>query len=235
MEEKKIQVFDWMRMLKTDELPWEFLLEIAARTGFMFFALLIVLKFTGQRGVKQLSVFELALLIALGSAAGDPMFYEDVGLLFGAVVLVVVIVLYRFITLLSAKFDPVERFLEGKPLLVIEDGKIILENFKKADLPHDKLFAELRQKNVEHLGQVRKLYAETSGEISIFFCDDNDVKPGLPIFPELHFHPLTEIPASGEYACENCGNVENLTPGEQICRVCEEKDWLQTCNSKRIT
>ncbi|MES2766653.1 MAG: YetF domain-containing protein [Bacteroidota bacterium] len=235
MDEKKIEVFDWVRMLKTDDLPWEFLWEIAARTGIMFIALIIVLKFTGQRGIKQLSIFELALLIALGSAAGDPMFYEDVSLLFGFVVFMVVMLLYRFITFLSARFDPIEEFLEGKPLLIIENGKFNLENFKKYAYPHDKIFSELRIKNVEHLGQVWKLYAETSGEMSVFFVDDEDVTPGLPIFPELYFNPLEKIPAAGQYACTNCANVEHLSPGENTCHVCNDKKWLAVRDSKRIT
>lgn len=46
----------------------------------MFTILLLTLKLAGKRGVKQLSIFETVIIIALGSAAGDPMFYEDVGI-----------------------------------------------------------------------------------------------------------------------------------------------------------
>jgi uncharacterized membrane protein YcaP (DUF421 family) len=65
----------------------EFLPEVALRTFFMFFVILTSLRILGKRSVAQLSVFELGVIIGLGSAAGDPMFYKDVGLLPGVVVL----------------------------------------------------------------------------------------------------------------------------------------------------
>ena len=67
------KVFDWNRILIND-LPYFFLLEVVLRTAVMFAFLLVALRFTGQRGVKQLSIFEIVIIIAMGSAAGDPMF-----------------------------------------------------------------------------------------------------------------------------------------------------------------
>jgi uncharacterized membrane protein YcaP (DUF421 family) len=73
-------IFEWNRLLLND-LPLHFLLEVVFRSAIMFVILLLTLKLTGKRGVKQLSIFETVIIIALGSAAGDPMFYEDVGII----------------------------------------------------------------------------------------------------------------------------------------------------------
>ena len=62
-ENKTIQVFDWYRIFISDDLPITYFSEIAFRTFVMFSILIIGLKFLSKRGVKQLSVFELAILM----------------------------------------------------------------------------------------------------------------------------------------------------------------------------
>ena len=70
-EQEPITVFDWQRIFDPAHTPLAYLWEIGFRTMVMFLVLIIALKFLSKRGVKQLSVFELAILIALGSATGD--------------------------------------------------------------------------------------------------------------------------------------------------------------------
>ena len=62
------------KILLGDE-DWYFIPEIMFRTLLMYLVVLIGLRVLGKRGVKQLSIFELVVIISLGSAAGDPMFY----------------------------------------------------------------------------------------------------------------------------------------------------------------
>jgi len=88
-----IQPFDWERILIHD-FPWLYLGEVALRTVIMFTVLLLALTVSGKREVKQLSVYELVLLIGLGSAAGDPMFYDDVPISAAIVVFVLMMGYY---------------------------------------------------------------------------------------------------------------------------------------------
>ena len=69
-ERDSIKVFDWHRMFYSENIPISYLGEIGFRTVVMFVVLIFALKLLSKRGVKQLSVFELAILIALGSATG---------------------------------------------------------------------------------------------------------------------------------------------------------------------
>ena len=71
--------FDWKQLLLGSE-ECSFLPETILRTSIMFIVILIGLRLLGKRGVKQLSVFELVVIIGLGSAVGDPMFYKDGGI-----------------------------------------------------------------------------------------------------------------------------------------------------------
>jgi uncharacterized membrane protein YcaP (DUF421 family) len=228
------EIFEWERLLFND-LPHNFFLEVLFRSTVMFLALLITLKFTGKRGVKQLSVFETVIIIALGSAAGDPMFYEDVGIIPALVVFACILLLYRLITWLTAKNKKIEEFLEGKTICFIEDGEFSIENFKKESLAQDEFFTELRIKSIAHLGQVKAAYIETTGEISVYYFPDEEVQYGLPIVPNLFINKSQIIPTKDIYSCTNCGFTEEKNKEKDICKICKKDEWVKSINTTRIT
>ncbi len=227
-------IFDWNRILLND-LPVEFLLEVILRCLVMFIIVLITLKLAGRRGVRQLSIFELVIIITLGSAAGDPMFYEDVALLPAACVFIVVLLLYRLITWAIARFQKVDDFLEGKPIYLIKDSVFDIINFEKENIVIDEFFSELRQKSVDHLGQVKLAILETSGEISVFYFEDDKVRYGLPILPHEFENCFRIIRDEQIYSCTFCGKTERLIPAENIqCDNCSRSKWAYARNNKRI-
>jgi uncharacterized membrane protein YcaP (DUF421 family) len=233
-----IEPFDLQRLLATDGAPTSFILEIVARSVVMFVLTIGALRISGKRGVRQLSVFEFGLLLVLGTAAGDATFYHDVPLLYVFVVFVVIITLYVLANFLMNKYPGVERIFAGAPELIIEEGEIDAVAFKKASLTTQELFGQLRQHQVEHLGQVRRVYLEATGEVSAFLFEPKDERPGLPIWPEIYHHPLYELPSAGQYACYVCATVRELPAGPTPphCPRCgQHKGWLPACTTPRAT
>jgi len=226
------EIFEWERIL-FNELPGSFLFEVIFRTSIMFVILLVVLRVAGKRGVKQLSIFETVIIISLGSAAGDPMFYEDVGLFPAITVFITIISLYRFVTWLTGKYAWFEKIVEGKTVCLIHEGKFSINQFKKESLAQDEFFSELRLKSVEHLGQVRYAYLESSGEVSIFYYEDKDVKYGLPILPEPFNLKSKLIKNTGHYSCSFCGHTQEQKPGNAVCSTCGKEEWVQSIKTLR--
>ncbi|QRR03543.1 DUF421 domain-containing protein [Dyadobacter sandarakinus] len=227
------EILEWERVL-LNELPPAFLLEVAIRSFIMFTFLLIALRVTGKRGVRQLSIFEMVIIISLGSAAGDPMFYEDVGIMPALVVFATIILLYRIVTWLTGKSQFFEKLVEGKTVCLIHEGKFSVTEFKKETLAQDEFFSELRIRNVEHLGQVKNAYLEPSGEVSVFFYEDKAVKPGLPLLPELYLKKTRTIPKEGTYACTFCGNTQEHSASTAACEVCGKDEWVEAIDTVRI-
>ncbi len=229
------EITDWSRIFLGD-LPGQFLLEVTIRTLLMFIVIFVGMRATGKRAVRQLSNIELVLIVGLGSAAGDPMFYNDVGLLPALVVFLVVVLVYRGMTRLAAKSTKMEKLIEGEPILIVENGKFTIDNFDKEDLGQDEFFMEMRINNIEHLGQVRKAYIETNGQVSIFFYEDDEVKPGLPLLPEVFKKRSHLITQSGMYACTFCGNVEELssTNATHTCPKCKRMTWVVALTNRRV-
>ncbi|PIF45888.1 uncharacterized membrane protein YcaP (DUF421 family) [Chryseobacterium sp. 52] len=226
---------DWKELLLGHE-EWSFLLEIILRTAIMFLAIIIGLRVLGKRGVKQLSIFELVVIIGLGSAAGDPMFNKDVGIISSILVFVVIILLYSIITFFIGKNKRFEKLLEGSSIYLIQNGEFSINNFKKENLGSDEFFAELRLKGVSQLGQVETAIEEISGEISVFYYEDKEVKYGLPIMPESLKDSLKKIRKEGYYSCTFCGHTAYKTEaGTENCPKCKKDEWVEASNRKRVT
>lgn len=217
------------------DLDLTFAAEITIRTLIMFAMVLVVLRMSGKKGVRQLSLFEVAIIIALGSAAGDPMFNKESSILTSVVVFAAIIILYRLITLLASKSERFERIIEGDPLYVIENGEFILLDNLSHTFAKDEFFAEMRQVSIEHLGQIKTAILETNGNISFYYYEDRDVKYGLPIQPKVYGKKSEQISEAGIYACTYCGHTEELEKGSAHCPNCKRKEWVMALNTKRLT
>lgn len=214
---------------------WSFLFETVLRTLIMFLIIVISLRILGKRGVKQLSIFELVVIISLGSAAGDPMFYKDVGILPALIVFAMIVSLYTLITYFIGKNKRFEVLMEGKPVCLIKAGEFSTDNFSKEALGEDEFFAELRMQGVSQLGQIEEAIEESSGNISIFFYPEEEVKYGLPIMPDSLDATLQNISEANHYACIFCGYTEMLHPvSNHKCPKCKKDEWVKASNKKRI-
>lgn len=216
------------------DTTWEFAAEIAIRTVIMYSMVFLFLRFTGKRGIRQLSIFELVIIVSLGSIAGDPMFTEDLPLIQALLIMSLVIGLYHLCTWLTTKFKPIERLLEGEPTYIVKDGKLVLKELSGGSMSNDDFFAEMRQQGIRHLGQVEVGLLETDGEFSILLFADDEVGFGLPIFPE-EYEKVTTITPNQPYACRHCGHVETIASIHALCPRCQvAAGWAKARNDKII-
>ena len=226
--------FNWKELLIGGE-NYDFLFEVVLRCIIMFVVIVISLRILGKRGVKQLSVFELVVIIGLGSAAGDPMFYKDVGILPAIIVFSLVVLLYKAMMFFIGKSTKFENLVEGHSVCLISEGRFAIENFKKESLSQYEFFAELRMQGVMHLGQVHLGIIEVTGDISLFFYPDEDVKYGLPILPDLFESKTTKLSKKTNYSCTFCGYTEVIEPAaHHTCPVCKRSKWVESLNKIRI-
>src|SRR5690606_11204640 len=105
--------YDIMENLFINEEGFTFIGELLLRTAIMFIAVVIVLRLSGRRGVRQLSLFEVAIILPMGSAAGDPTFQQDIPILYGVAVLLAIILLYKVFTFLASKINLVSQYFGG--------------------------------------------------------------------------------------------------------------------------
>lgn len=228
-----MKTLDWDRMLLND-LPATFMIEVAARVLFAYLLVFLFLKLTGRRGVRQLSLFELVVILMLGSAAGDVAFYEDVPLLPIAGVFVFLLVLYRATLWAMDRFPRIGLWVEGGPVTIIRDGQYEMPALRQQNISCDEFFMELRQLGVEHLGQVRLGILEVDGDLSLYFYPDEMVRPGLSVLPEEFKACHRKVPREGTYACSQCGAVQAMLRDQQaVCECCGNRRWTLALDCTR--
>ena len=222
--------FDFGRMLLGDEQPL-FLLEIAFRTIVIYVYTLFLIRWIGSRSIAQLSLVEFLLVIALGSAVGDAMFYADVPLIHSMAVITIVVLLDKLLGKLVIRNPRLEDLIEGKSVRVIENGVIDCKATDELNLGHDELFEQLRLKDIEQLGQVRAAYMETNGSLSVFRATLE--KPGLSIVPPWDvrepraFHSGEKAGNPGPFACSRCAATMAATEDNVLptCPNCGGQVW----------
>jgi len=228
------KVFDWHAIFFGQE-HWSFLPQVIIKTIFMFFVVVVSLRLIGRRGIMQ-GLFPVLTIIMLGSSAGDPMLYKEVGLLPATLVFLMVVLLYRLGDFLAAKYSVLETYAEGRVRCLIKEGRFAVENFKKEELSKDEILSDLRSEGITHLGQVATAFMEPGGQISVFFFPDDKVKYGLPILPGLNDEELKEIKEAGCYSCAFCGHTTQLPPAKaHTCPVCNKNKWVKSINETRVT
>jgi len=206
------------------------LLEIILRTLIMFLLILIILRISGRRGVRQLTLFEVAIILGLGSAAGDPMFQDDLPIFHAILVFLTVILLYKLITWLAAKSTIVNRVLEGEPFVIVRDAEFAINEDNIGSFSKMEFFSELRNASIEHLGQVRVAVLETDGSMSILKYDKDEIKYGLPLFPDDYKEVSPLQFSEGPFSCMYCGRVVEIIEKDMICPKCSKNKWTKAIN-----
>lgn len=231
--DQSFSAFDLQRMLIGDG-PVSFHFEIVVRTVVIYAYTLALLRWLGSRTIGQLSTVEFLLVIALGSAVGDAMFYPDVPLLHALLVVTLVVVANKALDILIAGNKTAERVIDGEPAELISSG-VISERFRQArSMGRSELFQQLRHRGIEHLGQVYAAFIEPDGAITVF-RRRGSVPPGLPIVPPWEVRPPPDIDAGAPLAdamtlaCTNCGTVETMQAGSVPgpCPNCSHEHWTE--------
>lgn len=220
--ETEMAVFELRRMFVGD-LDVIFTLEVMARTALMYGYTAGLVRMLGKRGMRQLAPFELVIIIALGSAVGDPMLYPDVPLLHGMAVITVVVGLQRAVSLVTERSPRLEEALESRPALVVFNGRLLSEQLKRERLAPDELFSGLREREIENLGEVREAYLEPTGLLSVFrFRNGEGPEYGLPLIPPPGGEPQHPPIVGSPSACLECGAPASHPAGP--CDSCGAED-----------
>lgn len=223
MMEDTTYTFDLHHILLGDHPPI-FLLEIAARTVIIFLYTLLLLRCMGKRGMGNLTPFEFAIIVALGSAVGDPMFQSDVPLLHCMLVITLIVGMQRGLAMVSERNAWAEKALSSTPTILVVDGVIQVENLYRESYTHEELLEALRLKGVEQLGEVRIAYLEPSGELSVLRKEQP--RSGLSVEPERLEGRRCPDDVVGECCCGYCGLVAGRDDWNEACRHCGHREWV---------
>ena len=145
-------------------VPWW---ELIVRGVVVYTFLLALLRITGKRQVGQLAPFDLVLLLVLANAVQNSMNAGDNSLIGGLLIATTLIGLNYFASFVTHRNKTLEAIIEGRPQILIHNGKLFEDVMARAQLTHHELNAALRRAGATSVAEVHSAILENNGAISV--------------------------------------------------------------------
>jgi uncharacterized membrane protein YcaP (DUF421 family) len=141
-------------------------MDIVLRAAFAFAFIFFLTRIVGRRELSSLEPFDLIMLIVLGDLVQQGVTQSDysvTGLVLAAGTIALMQVLVSY---LSFRFRRLQPLLNGEPIVLVDDGRVLERNLARERLTRDEVLEEARQSQIVSLDEIRLAVLETSGQIS---------------------------------------------------------------------
>lgn len=166
---------------------------------------LFVVRIMGNRTVGQFSPFDFIMLVGIGDIMVSTAMDKTITLASGFGGMAALLLLQQVFSFLSLKSKLIRKWVEGTPIVLIQDGKILTENLRKARVNYDDLRQELHLQGLEmsNVADIKLARLESSGDFSIVKISEKE-----PITREDLFR-----------LCEEAEHDPFSVVGEQMTRI----------------
>ena len=113
---------------------------------------------------------------------------------------------------------------------LVENGCFNLAVMKETRITRERVFGQLRSKEINNLGEVKRLYLEANGTFT--FIENKEPVAGLSIIPAWDSEFKMRVSKeSGAMACNHCGHIREQHPAQSECSSCGFNDWTNAVES----
>ena len=166
----------------------EYWIKIPILSFSSLIVLFILTKIMGNKEISQLSMFDYTIGITIGSIAAEMATSLDANFMEPLIAMVVYAIVAVLISLISSKSLVFRRIIQGKSVILYDNGRIYRENFKKTNLDLNEFLMQCRTNGYFNLAEIQTAILESSGKISIL---PKSLK--RPVNPEdLNLNPPTD-------------------------------------------
>lgn len=154
---------DWRELF----IPQVSLLELFIRGTFMYFALFLLFRYVVRRDPGDLSIADMLLVVIVADAAQNAMAggYQSIT---EGVILVGTLVFWNYaLDWLAYRLPIMQRFAAPAPLMLVNNGRLVMENLQKEMITEDDVMSKLREQGVEKLSEVKQARLESDGQVSV--------------------------------------------------------------------
>ena len=165
------------------------------RTIILYLVLIFCVRLMGKRQIGQMEPSEFVVTMLVANLAAIPMENEGVPLYIGLIPMLTILGTELVLSGAMLRSIRLRKLLCGKPVILIENGRILQENLRSARLTLDELGGHLREKDVLDIRTVQYAILETNGNLSVFpFPSEMPASAKeAGIHPKERFLPVTVI------------------------------------------
>lgn len=185
------------------------MLNLFIRSLVLYFVLLVAMRLMGKRQLGELQPFELAITLVASDLVCIPMADASIPILYGVIPVFSLFLVHILITKLATKSIKFRKFLNGKPIIIIEKGNILSDVMKELNLNIDDIMEALRGAGYFNPSEVEYAILETNGNLSVMPKSEN--RPLCPDDVGLKADEA-QIPVAvimeGEFVAENLSKLQ---------------------------
>ena len=138
------------------------------RTVLLYSLLIFSVRLMGKRQIGQLEPAEFVVTMLIANLAAVPMQDGGIPLLSGLVPILTVVGMELVLSGLSLRSVLFRKLLCGRPVILVENGRLLQDHLRQAGVTLDELMGHLRLKDVLEIRQVQYAILETDGQLSVF-------------------------------------------------------------------
>lgn len=153
-------------------------LTIVFKTLILYFFIMIVYRIMGKKEVGQLSIVDLIVTILIAELAAISIENFDSSIFVSIVPIVVLVLIQVGLSYTSLKSKKIRHLIDGRPTVIIKNGKIVFSEMIKLRYSLDDLILQLREQGVTSIEDVKFAILENNGNLSVF---DKQTSYPLPI------------------------------------------------------
>ena len=143
-------------------------MESVIRGLVVYFFLLVTFRVAGKRTLSENTNFDLVLLLIISETTQQAMVDNDHSMTNGFLLILTLVGASIGLSLLKQRFPALEQWLEGTPLVIIENGKVLRDRMDKTRVDEaDILEAARSLQGLERLDQIKYAIVERNGDITI--------------------------------------------------------------------
>ncbi|RIV11883.1 DUF421 domain-containing protein [Priestia flexa] len=145
----------------------EHLFDLLLRGILAYFSLLILTRIMGKRELSKMNFSDFVVGITIGSIAAKGAVDHNQPFTNYIPALVIILVLEILFSYLSMKFDKFRLLNNGEPIILMENGRILEQNLRKARLNVEELASQLRLQSIFSFQDVETVLIEQNGGFSV--------------------------------------------------------------------
>lgn len=143
-------------------------LIIISRTLFLYLLLIFIFRAMGKREIGELSILDLVVFIMIGEMAVVAIERRQEPLMNSVTPMLLLMLIQISFSLFSLKSKRFRDLIEGKPIIIINRGKIDEKEMRRQRYNFDDLLMQLREKDIRNIADVEFAILEPSGKLSVF-------------------------------------------------------------------
>ena len=167
-------------------------ITLVLKTIFLYFFIILVYRIMGKKEVGKLSIVDLIVSVLVAELVALSIQEKDNSILLSIVPIMTLVIIQVLMGYVTLKSDSLRKVIDGKPTVIIKNGKLNFKEMTKLRYSLDDLIMQLREQKIESIEDVSYAVLENDGKLSVFNGSSNYPIP-LILDGHINFEVLKEI------------------------------------------